>query len=103
VGHKPKVLTEDEFKAGVPGVIHLPYILSETLVNEPSKEYREFMDEYKKQHAACPECNSIRHSTTLVGYILNMDKKEEYKDLNNCCCSNCHDRHKAHDRVPLLK
>lgn len=37
--------------------------------------------------------------TTLVGYILYIDKKEEYKDLNNCTCLDCHDNHTMHERI----
>ena len=33
------------------------------------------------------------------GYILNSDKRDEYKDLNNCVCTECGDRHTAHERV----
>jgi len=59
------------------------------------------MDTYKKQHKVCPKCGSTGHSTTLMGYILNSDKREEYKDLNSCVCSECGDKHTAHDRISI--
>lgn len=32
-----------------------------------------------------------------------MDRKDEYKDLNRCVCSNCGDVHTTHDRVSYTK
>ena len=34
-----------------------------------------------------------------MGFILNMNKKEDYKDLNQCECTACGNKHLAHDRV----
>ena len=34
-------------------------------------------------------------------YILYTDKLENYKDLNNCTCSSCGDKHTTHERVPI--
>lgn len=82
------------------GVIWAPYILAEH-TKESLKEYHKFMDKYKKKHAVCPKCGATGYSTTLMGYILNSDKCEEYKDLNNCVCSNCGDRHIRHDRISI--
>lgn len=81
----------------VPGLIWSPYI--PMMVDKPDEEYTKFMKEYHRMHALCPKCGASNHSSTLVGYILNLDKKEEYKDLNNCVCSNCGDKHTAHERV----
>jgi hypothetical protein len=66
-------------------------------------EYNEFMEEYHKQHECCPKCGSDDHTSTLVGYILNMARKEEYKNLNKCECLECGDKHLVHDRVPPIK
>lgn len=63
------------------------------------KEYEEFMREYEYRHEACPKCGSLAHSTTLVGYIVNMSNKEAFKDRNQCTCLECGDRHIFHDRV----
>ena len=67
---------------------------------EPDQEYEDFMKNYNNLHKCCPKCGSERHSTTLMCYALNMEKKEEYKDLNTCICSDCKDRHRCHDRIP---
>jgi len=80
------------------GYIYAPYIIRNH-TKESLKEYREFMDEYDKNHECCPECGAKEHMTTLIGYVLNDDKKEEYKDLNRCECSNCGDVHTCHERV----
>lgn len=69
-------------------------------VTGPSPEYVEFMSKYRGEHALCPVCGSSGHSSTLVGYILYMDEKQDYKDLNTCVCTTCGDVHTAHDRKP---
>ncbi len=81
------------------GVVYVPYMMVEH-TSKSSKEYDEFMTEYKKQHKCCPKCGAEGHTSTLVGYCLNMDKKEEYKDKNSCKCTSCGDVHITHDRVP---
>ena len=63
------------------------------------REYKKFLKEYNLNHAKCPKCGAESHSTTYVGYILHMDKKDEYKDLNKCVCSECGNVHTTHDRV----
>ena len=65
------------------------------------REYDDFMNEYSSLHELCPKCGSRSHSTTLVGYILNLDHTEDYKDLNKCICQDCHDVHYTHDRVSV--
>jgi len=58
------------------------------------------MDIYESEHKLCPNCGSDgSYSMTLKGYILNFDKKEEYKDLNICTCSECGNSHTFHERV----
>ena len=84
------------------GIVYLPYIMQEHTV-ESFREYNEFMDGYKKKHKYCPECGGTSYSTTLVGYILNMDKQDEYKDENTCTCSVCGNRHTEHERVETKK
>lgn len=79
-------------------MVMLPYIMEQ--VTKSSEEYNEFMKEYRKQHECCPKCNGKAHSSTLVGYIVNMDKKEEYQDKNRCICLHCGDVHSTHDRIP---
>lgn len=64
-------------------------------------DYDRFMEEYDRNHACCPKCGSIEYMTTLVGYVLNLDKKDEYKDKNRCRCGDCGDTHITHDRVPF--
>jgi hypothetical protein len=84
------------------GYMFVPYILSTEIPDSPSsKEYDKFMKKYNKEHDVCPKCGSQICSTTLVGYFLNMEKKEEYKDLNNCVCQNCGDKHTWHDRISI--
>jgi transcription elongation factor Elf1 len=59
------------------------------------------MKKYHKEHEVCPKCGHKQHSTTLIGYPLFSDKREEYKDLNSCVCSNCGDKHTAHERISI--
>lgn len=38
-------------------VIFAPYI--PMIVDKPSNEYNEFMEEYERKHKCCPKCGSI--------------------------------------------
>jgi hypothetical protein len=38
---------------------------------------------------------------TLAGYIVDLSKPEEYKDLNKSTCNDCGDVHTVHDRISL--
>ncbi len=89
--------TGEEFK-GKPGYILAPYILGEH-TKESSRQYDEFMKEYHRQHKCCPKCGGEQHTVTLVGYVLDWDKRSEYKDMNTCKCVKCGDVHSVHDRV----
>lgn len=82
-----------------PGLVYMPYLVVER--TEPDKEYEEFMSEYNKLHAACPKCKALDFNCTLMGYILDMSKKESYKDLNRCTCLSCGDIHTVHDRIEI--
>ena len=97
-----KHLSSEEIAEGKQGYILAPYILGEH-TEESSKQYDMFMKEYHKKHKYCPKCGCEQHTTTLVGYILNWDKKDEYKDLNRCVCTKCGDNHSAHDRVSSIE
>ena len=91
----------NEKKVENQGIIYVPYVMKEH-TDESLKEYNEFKSEYKKQHKFCPKCGSESPSTTLMGYIVNWDKKEEYKDLNRCVCQECGDVHTTHERVSKI-
>ena len=69
-------------------------------VDRPSKEYTNFMKKYHKDHKVCPKCGSTNYTTTLMRFILNMDKKEEYKNLNNVKCLSCGHSCSVHELVP---
>jgi len=94
-----KILSTEDFVSGEPGYIYAPFICKEH-TEESLKDYHEFMTKYKKEHAICPKCGATEHSTTLMGYVLYSDKRDEYKDLNTCVCSECGDIHTTHKRVP---
>lgn len=68
---------------------------------ESHKKSEEFRKQYREAHAACPKCGGTSHYSTLAGYILDMSKPEAYQDKNECNCTQCGDKHIAHDRVPL--
>ena len=82
-----------------PNVVYMPFITSTERSNEREFAYDKFMYEYDNLHKCCPKCGDEQHSSTLMGYILNMDKPEEYKDLNCCTCMKCGDIHTTHQRV----
>lgn len=83
-----------------PGLFYAPYI--PILLTEPrpmNDEYTLFMNEYNRLHSHCPECGSTSNVQTLVGYILDLSKKEEYKDRNGCSCCCCGWTGIVHDLV----
>jgi len=45
--------------------------------NKHSMEHDNFIKEYSEKHKLCPKCGASQHSTTLLSYILYLDKKEE--------------------------
>ena len=96
-----KIRKGPEYKG--PSVVYLPYIMeqrSETdEKTESDREYDKFKAEYYEKHECCPKCGSDSCMETLVDYILYMDKKDEYKDLNRCTCQECGNTHSRHDRV----
>ena len=92
--------TTEESTDGEPGYVFVPWVMKEH-TEESLKDYKEFMTKYNKEHEVCPKCGEKSHSTTLMGYILNSEKREEYKDLNTCVCSKCKDRHSAHERISI--
>jgi transcription elongation factor Elf1 len=55
--------------------------------------------EYNSKRLYCPKCGSSKHMCTMMGFLWNNDKPEEYKDLNKCTCEKCGDKHVYHDRV----
>lgn len=68
-------------------------------LRESDTKAKKFYEEYKLKHKFCPKCGCEKYSTTLVGYVLNIDKVDEYKDLNVCKCLNCGNTHVMHDRI----
>ena len=94
---------EGSDKVGIIYADYLPVIGGDEFefLMEGRIECKNFLKEYKINHAKCPKCGAESHSTTYVGYILHMDKKDEYKDLNKCVFSECGNVHTTHDRVKL--
>jgi hypothetical protein len=83
-------------KSITPGVIFVPWVLQDS-TGKPNPEYDEFMKAYHEMHSICPKCGHDKHSVTLMGYPLDMNNKEDYKDLNVCVCAACGDRHTVHE------
>ena len=79
-------------------IVHTPFMLCEH-IEESLKEYNEFMLEYKSNHKYCPNCGSESYSTTLIGFPLYSNRKDEYKNKNHCCCTDCGLKHIVHDRI----
>lgn len=70
---------------------------------ERDKKAEKFREEYHKNHALCPKCGADGHITTLAGFMLDVEHPELFKDLNDCTCSSCGDKHTAHERIPKQK
>lgn len=69
--------------------------------HQREQDYQSFMNQYKKDHALCPKCKHTSHYSTLVGYTYIAEHKENFKDLNDCTCTHCGDKHTYHERVSL--
>ena len=75
------------------GLIFAPYI---PMMRISCKE------QYEKEHACCPKCGSKETfplTTIGIGFF---GKIENVKDINECLCSLCGDKHIIHDRVEGL-
>lgn len=72
--------------------------------NDNEQIRNDFLKEYRLKHLYCPKCGCGYNRITLAGYILDMDNKEEYKDLNKseCLNLNCKDIHKVNDRLGYI-
>lgn len=97
--------TEEEiFAATCRGNPHMaPDVIRKVLIEESerNRSYKEFMDTYHAQHAACPRCGSVNGKSTLLVYVFNSGKPEEYRDLNRFTCHRCGNTHTVHERVPV--
>jgi predicted nucleic-acid-binding Zn-ribbon protein len=77
-----------------------PVCLScEAMFAESDRLHMEFSKKYKQLHEACPKCGDTNYTSTLAGYAYDSDNPDGYKDLNDCVCYNCGDKHVVHDRV----
>lgn len=70
------------------------------IILESQGKSSDFRTEYNRLHECCPNCGSIPHMSTLMGFPMYDDNLEAYKDLNDCTCVNCGDKHTTHERVP---
>ena len=89
-------------ESGVVYMNYIPVIIPAGKDRPSKKEHDDFIQRYNNDHEYCPKCGSNKYSITYVGYILNLDDKESYKDLNRCICSDCGDRHTKHDRLKSI-
>jgi pantetheine-phosphate adenylyltransferase len=87
---KPKGLTFEDFREEATKILNDIKIIS--------AQSDLFRKEYRRLHKLCPKCGSDKYSTTLVGYPLVVGEEEKYKDLNNCKCLGCGDKHTVHER-----
>ena len=71
--------------------------------DEFMKEKRSEYDSFMEKHKCCPKCGSEIYGTTLMAYVLDSSKKEEYNDKNICYCLSCGNTHIHHDRVSEKK
>ena len=92
------------------GVVYGPYIPTDNIPwvtgefhNKETEEYNQFMINYHKQHSCCPKCGSKNFTSTLVGYIFDTSKPDEYKDKNSCHYLDCGWRGIRHDLVPDIE
>lgn len=62
---------------------------------------RQAKNEYYENHKRCPKCMESKFRwQTLVGYIMHVDRIDEYKDLNESHCR-CGWVGSVHDLLPI--
>lgn len=83
-------------------VVYSPFTMTQSS-EEENRKSDEFRKKYYEAHKCCPKCGSRNYISTLVGYILDMSKPEEYKDRNSVHCQDCGWRGIYHDLVPETK
>lgn len=57
------------------------------------------MREYRENHTYCPECGSCKNHQTLMGYVMDINHPEDFKDLNRVSCIECDWTGTVHDLV----
>lgn len=81
-----------------------PYVMAGESDDEEYRKRRdEFYQKYREEHRCCPNCGSRNYTMTLLGIPLNLDKADEYRDINSCHCQDCGWRGIRHDLVPEKK
>lgn len=66
-------------------------------------EYRvnSFNLKYSKEHARCPKCNYSSTDVIITGFAIDLSNLKNYKNLNECTCIKCGEKHIVHDRICL--
>lgn len=64
-----------------------------------NSQYRQVISDYEKKHRYCPVCGFGRYVTTLVAIPLDLNNPDAYKDINDCICDACGNKHKMYERV----
>lgn len=64
-------------------------------LHQQDVEAKNFRKEYDEKHKFCPNCGSENYITTFMAFPL----KEDYKDLNDCTCNDCGNKHTRHERA----
>ena len=99
VGDKVETFVVHKSAPAEPGFVYAPFVMCEH-TEETLKEYNDIMDKYRAQHRCCPICSSRNYSTTLVGFFLDANHPDDYKDRNSVHCLDCGWKGIVHDLVP---
>lgn len=68
--------------------------------NMENFNYDDFMMRYYHNHKYCPKCGENGGFIVTLAYcMLDINNKENYKDLNRSTCISCGDVHVVHDRI----
>jgi ribosomal protein S27AE len=80
--------------------IHIPVFVKEYNINSLN-EYSKFMENYRNDRKYCPKCGHEEYDMSLIGYPLELDSTWKYKDMNECVCSKCGNKHIFDMRLPF--
>lgn len=79
-----RVMTDDELRKLYmdAGLDPEPYI-------EMARKAQAYKKQYYADHSMCPKCGYDKYSSTYIGFIINPEHPETYKDTNRVSCGRC--------------
>jgi len=72
----------------------------DNIISGSYERKRRILEDYRKKHTRCPNCGNASTSQTLMGFVLNLDDPDSYRDENNASCRKCGWSGTVHELLP---